>query len=139
MRRCQAACRRPRLTISVVPFEERYLDILLSKPLTRRAYMAAKLLPILLLSVALGVVAAAVHWLALLAAGLAYDPSAYAGAAAVIVGWAVCLVALVNMLILHARDTFSALLIAFIPSIVSMFPGMIYCELTGCSLKRCTP
>jgi hypothetical protein len=114
------------LTIYVVPFEERYLDILLSKPLTRRAYMVAKLLPVLLLSLVIGVVAAAVHWLTLPAAGLAYDPAAYAGAAAVIVGWTVCLVALVNVLILHTRDTFSALLIAFIPAIVSMFPGIIY-------------
>jgi hypothetical protein len=60
------------------------------------------------------------------AASLAYDLAAYTGAAAAVVGWAVCLVALVNVLMLHARDTFSALLIAFIPSIVSMFPGMIY-------------
>jgi hypothetical protein len=114
------------LTIHVVPLEERYLDILLSKPLTRRAYMAAKLLPILLVMIVIAAVTAAVHWLALPAAGLAYDPSAYAGAAAVIVGWAICLVALVNVLILRARDTFSALLTAFIPAIVSMFPGMIY-------------
>lgn len=114
------------LGIYVVPYEEHYLDILLAKPLTRRGYMGAKLLPILLLSIATGVIAAAVYWLALPAAGLAYDPSAYAGAAAVVVGWAVFLVALANVLILHARDTFSALLIAFIPSIVSMFPGVIY-------------
>jgi hypothetical protein len=114
------------LTIHVVPLEERYLDILLSKPLTRRSYMAAKLLPILLVTTAIGVITAAVHWLALPAAGLPYDPSAYAGAAAVIIGWTVCLIALVNLLILQARDTSSALLIAFIPAIASMFPGMIY-------------
>lgn len=114
------------LTIYIVPFEERYLDILLSKPLTRRAYMAAKLLPILLVMIVIAVVTAAVHWLALPVAGLAYEPSGYAAAAAVIVGWTVCMVALVNVLILRARDTFSALLIAFIPAIVSMFPGMIY-------------
>ena len=114
------------LTIYVVPFEERYLDILLSKALTRRAYLTAKLLPVLLVTTVIGVVTATVHWIALPAAGLAYDPSGYAGAAAVIIGWTICLVALVNVLILRARDTFSALLIAFIPSIVSMFPGMIY-------------
>jgi hypothetical protein len=114
------------LTIYVVPFEERYLDILLSKPLTRRAYLTAKLLPVLLVTTVIGVVTATVHWIALPAAGLAYDPSGYAGAAAVITGWTICLVALVNVLILRARDTFSALLIAFVPSIVSMFPGMIY-------------
>lgn len=114
------------LTIYVVPLEERYLDVLLSKPLTRRAYMAAKLLPILLVTTAIGVITAAVHWRALPAAGLTYDPFAYAGAAAVIIGWTVCLVGLANLLILQARDTYSALLIAFIPAIASMFPGMIY-------------
>jgi hypothetical protein len=114
------------LRIYVVPLEERYIDILLSKPLTRRAYMMAKLAPIMLLATTIGVITAAVHWLALPAAGLAYDPSAYAGAAAVIVGWTVCLIALVNLLILHVRDTYSALLVAFVPAIVSMFPGMIY-------------
>jgi hypothetical protein len=40
--------------------------------------------------------------------------------------WTVCLIGLVNLLILQARDTYSALLIAFIPAIASMFPGMIY-------------
>jgi hypothetical protein len=114
------------LRIYVVPFEERYLDILLSKPLTRRAYMAAKFLPILFATIVIGVVTAAVHWLALPAAGLAYDPSGYAGAATVVIGWTVCLITLVNVLILRARDTFAALLIAFIPAMVSMFPGMIY-------------
>jgi hypothetical protein len=93
------------LTIYVVPLEERYLDVLLSKPLTRRAYMAAKLLPILLVTTAVSVITATVHWFALPAAGLAYDPSAYAGAAAVIIGWTVCLIGLVNLLILQARDT----------------------------------
>src|SRR5262249_40858587 len=108
------------------PFEEGYLAILLSKPLTRRAYMAAKLLPILLVMIVIAVVTAAVHWLALPVAGLAYEPSGYAAAPAVIVGWTVCMVALVNVLILRARDTFSALLIPFIPAIVSMFPRLIY-------------
>jgi hypothetical protein len=114
------------LTIYVVPLEERYLDVLLSKPLTRRTYMTAKLLPILLVTTAIGVITATVHWLALPAAGLDYDPSAYAGAAAVIIAWTVCLIGLVNLLMLRARDTHSALLIAFIPAIASMFPGMIY-------------
>jgi hypothetical protein len=114
------------LTIYVVPLEEGYLDILLSKPLTRRAYMAAKLAPIMLAATAIGAVAAAVHWLALSVAGLSYDPSAYFGAAVAIIGWAACLIALVNLLILQARETYSALLIAFIPMLVSMFPGMIY-------------
>jgi ABC-type transport system involved in multi-copper enzyme maturation permease subunit len=88
------------LTFDVVPREEGYLEVLMSKPLTRCAYMAAKLLPILLVTTAIGMITATVHGLALPAAGLTYDPSAYAGAAAVIIGWTVCLIGLVNLLIL---------------------------------------
>src|SRR5262245_7108774 len=35
------------LSIYVLPYEERTLDLLLSKPVTRRAYMLARLIPIM--------------------------------------------------------------------------------------------
>jgi hypothetical protein len=114
------------LRIYIVPLEERYLDILLSKPLMRRSYIAARLLPILLTTIVMGIISSVVHWLALSATGLAYGPVAYAGAVSAVIGWTVCLVALLNMLVLSTRDTFSAVLIAFIPAMVSMLPGVIY-------------
>ena len=60
------------------------------------------------------------------AAGLAYDPLAYAGAAATVVTYVVVLVCLVNLAVLHARETYAALLIAFVPIAAAMLPGTFY-------------
>jgi hypothetical protein len=114
------------LRVYVVPAEERYLDILLSKPLSRRAYLLAKLVPILLTTAGIGAVAAAVNVAGMAAAGLAYEPRAVAGNSAVVVAWAVLLVALVNLLILGTRDSYTALLIAFVPLYVALLPSMVY-------------
>jgi hypothetical protein len=114
------------LRVYVVPAEERYLDILLSKPLSRQAYLLAKLVPILLTTAAIGAVAAAVNVAGLAAAGLVYDLPAAAGTSAVVVAWAVVLVALVNLLILGARSSYTALLIAFVPLYAALLPGMVY-------------
>ena len=114
------------LRVYVVPAEERYLDILLSKPLSRRAYLLAKLVPILLTTAAIGAVAAAVNVVGMAAAGLAYALPAAAGTSAVVVAWAVLLVALVNLLILGARSSYTALLIAFVPLYAALLPSMIY-------------
>ena len=81
------------LAIYVVPLEERHLDIYLSKPLTRRQYMLARVIPIMLMLTAVGAISALVHWLALIAAGLDYPWLPYLGASAVVVAWTVCLVA----------------------------------------------
>src|SRR3989337_2406400 len=48
------------LAIYVVPLEERYLDLYLSKPLTRRQYMLARLIPLMLTLTALYVLSALV-------------------------------------------------------------------------------
>ena len=114
------------LAIYVVPLEERHLDIYLSKPLTRRQYMLARVIPIMLMLTAVGAISALVHWLALIAAGLDYPWLPYLGASAVVVAWTVCLVAIANLAILSARETYSAVLIAFIPIAVAILPGSIY-------------
>ena len=114
------------LAIYVVPLEERYLDLYLSKPLTRRQYMLARLIPIMLTLTAMYVISALVHWFALAAAGLNYPVLPYLGASAVVLAWTLCLVGIVNLAILAARETYSAALIAFIPIAVSILPGTIY-------------
>jgi hypothetical protein len=114
------------LTIYVVPLEERHLDLYLSKPLTRRQYMLARLIPIMLVLTASGTISALVHWLALVAAGLDYQWLSYLGASAVVVAWTVCLVGIVNLAILSARETYTAALIAFIPIAAAILPGSIY-------------
>ena len=114
------------LTIYIVPLEERHLDVFLSKPLTRRAYLLARLVPILLTVVSIYALCAIACWLALWMAGLTYAPSAFTGAAAAVLAWTLLLVSIVNFLILSVRETYLALLIAFIPITVSILPGMIY-------------
>jgi hypothetical protein len=114
------------LAIYIVPLEERHLDVFLSKPLTRRAYMLARLIPILLTVVGIYTLSIISHWVALRMAGLPYAPGAFIGAAAAVLAWTLLLVTIVNFAILSARETYVALLIAFIPITLSIVPSMIY-------------
>lgn len=114
------------LAIYVQPVEERRLDLVLSKPLTRAEYLWAKLVPILLVVVALFVIGALAHWVALQVSGLTYPLRALAGANFALLGWTMLLVCLVNLVVLWARDTYTALLIAFVPMLVTILPGTIY-------------
>ncbi|MTD93531.1 hypothetical protein GIW81_04185 [Hyphomicrobium sp. xq] len=114
------------LNIYVQPLEERRLDLVLSKPLTRGEYLWAKLVPILLVVVALFVIGALAHWLALQAASLAYPLAALAGANFALLGWTILLICLVNLIVLWTSDTYTALLIAFVPMLVTILPGTIY-------------
>ncbi len=88
--------------------------------------MLARVIPIVLMLTVLGASSALVHWLALVAAGLDYPWPPYLGASAVVVAWTVCLVAIANLAILSARDTYGAALIAFIPIAVAILLGSIY-------------
>ena len=114
------------LAIFVIPREQRYLDMWLAKPLKRREYMLARLLPIMCVLLFIGVIASIVQWVSMSVSPFSYPPDAYAGAAAVTIAWAVFLVVTANLLIMRSRDTFIALMLAFIPSIISIFPGMFY-------------
>jgi hypothetical protein len=114
------------LAVYVVPLEERHLDLYLSKPVTRRQYMLARVTPIILMVAVLGAIAALVHWFALAAAGLDYPALPYLGASAAVVAWTVCLVAIVNLAILAARETYTAAIIAFIPIALAILPGSVY-------------
>jgi hypothetical protein len=114
------------LAIYIVPLEERYLDLYLSKALRPRAYMLARIAPIMLLVAGLSLVSAMVHWLALRAAGFDYSLPVYVGAATAVIAWTLLLVAIVNLVILFVRDAYSALLVAFIPMAISILPGLIY-------------
>jgi hypothetical protein len=114
------------LTIYVLPLEERRLDVYLSKPLSRRAYMMARLLPVLLTSMGLYAASAAVYWLTLGMARLAYPLGAFAGAAGAVLGWTLFLVAIVNLVGLWARESYTVLLVAFVTMAISILPGMFY-------------
>jgi ABC-type Na+ efflux pump permease subunit len=109
-----------------VPKEERYLELLLSTPLSRRDYLFARLIPIVSSSLVIGSSAAIVHGLAAAAFGLIVEPKSFASTAGVILALSVCLILLVNLLILFTSDSYTALLVAFLPLMVTIFPGMIF-------------
>jgi ABC-2 type transport system permease protein len=114
------------LRILVVPREERFLDVLLSKPMPRRDYVSAMFLPALGRVAVLGAIASVVHRAAMEVVGLAYNLNAYIGAVAVATGWALLMAALIHLLVIHARDCGSAILTAAVPILISMFPSMTY-------------
>ena len=114
------------LPIFVIPREQGYLDMLLAKPLKRREYMLARLLPIICVLLFIGVIASLVQWASMSVSPFSYPSDAYAGAAAVTIAWAIFLVVTANLLVMRSRDTFIALMLAFIPSMISIFPGMFY-------------
>ena len=114
------------LSIFVIPREQGYLDMLLAKPLKRREYMLARLLPIMCVLLFIGVIASIIQWASMSVSPFSYPPDAYAGAAAVTIAWAVLLVVTANLLIMRSRDTFIGLMLAFIPFMISIFPGMFY-------------
>jgi hypothetical protein len=114
------------LRVYVQPFEERYLDLLLAKPIARRDYLLARLGPRLLILLAIGVIAASAHAIAMVALGLPLDGRAYAGAVAIVLAVTLCLVALVNVLLVSVRDSFTALVGAFVPFMLAMLPGVVY-------------
>lgn len=114
------------LTVVVVPREVRTLELVLSKPIRRSSYVLAKLLPILGAALAIGALAGGAHAAGLAAAGLGYPIRPLVGATCVVVGLAVLLVALVHLLIIPSRDSYTALLVAFVPMLLVLFPAMIY-------------
>jgi hypothetical protein len=114
------------LRIYVQPLEEGYLDILLSKPVRRRDYLVAKTVPSFVVLVAMGAVAAVVHAGAMAAVGLELEPRAYAGTIAAILGFTLLLLGVANLLMLTVRDTFAALVVAFVPFMAAMLPGIVY-------------
>ena len=114
------------LTIYVVPLEERRLDLYLSKPLSRRAYMVARLVPVLLTSIGIYTASVGVCWLTLRMAQLAYPAAAFIGAAGAVLAWTLTLVALVNLAALWTRESYAALLCAFILMALAILPSTFY-------------
>jgi hypothetical protein len=114
------------LAVYVLPYEERTLDLLLSKPVSRRRYMLMRLAPVVAIMVVIGTVAGLVCWLAMRTVSLHYAPAAFFGATAATIAWTVLLVAIVNLLVLNVRDSFSAAVFAFVPMFLAILPSMIF-------------
>lgn len=111
------------LRIYVVPYEERYLEILFAKPLRRSTYMAARLIPIIGLLTLTGALSTAAALGTMQVMGLDANYAALAGACAVTIGLAVAMIALVNFILLGTRDTYTGLAVGFLPMLAFWIPG----------------
>jgi hypothetical protein len=112
--------------IYVQPYEERHLIFSLSKPVRARSYMAARFLPITGVLVLAGAVTSAACLAAMSQVGLSYDAGAAAIASAVSIVLAILVLAVVNYLMLFARDTYTAIGIAFLPMFIFFLPAAMY-------------
>jgi hypothetical protein len=114
------------LAVYVQPREEGYTDLLLSKPVRRTDFMFAKLAPSFIVLMVMGAAAATVHAAAMIACNLVLEPKAYAGTIAIILAFTILLLAISNLLMLAVRDSFAALVVAFVPFMAAMLPGIVY-------------
>jgi hypothetical protein len=114
------------LAVYVQPREEGYIDLLLSKPVRRMDFMFAKLAPSFIVLMVMGAAAATVHAGAMVACNLVLEPKAYAGTVAIILAFTILLLAIANLLMLAVRDSFAALVVAFVPFMAAMLPGIVY-------------
>lgn len=114
------------LRVYILPVEGEYLDIWLSKPVRRRSYMLARILPSFAVLLVFGGIGAAVHYLAMLAAGQGYPPAAYVGVVLAVLGFVLLMLAVANYVLLFLRDSFSALLIGFAVFMACFVPSLIY-------------
>jgi hypothetical protein len=114
------------LKVYVVPFEENYLDLWLSKPVRRGSYMLARTLPTFAVITAAGAIAGVVHGIGMTAFGLELDPAAYAGTIAAVLGVVLFMLAMANLALLFLRDSFAALVVAFVVFMASFVPSIVY-------------
>ncbi len=112
----------------VEPRENRSLEMLLSKPISRRAFLMARVGPVLLSSTAVGVVMS-------LATGLVVRPFTGEGSTVSVAGaigsgliflaLAVLLLSVLVVPLLLVHDAFQGLLIAFMLWVAPMFPTVV--------------
>jgi ABC-2 type transport system permease protein len=114
------------LRVLVVPREEHYLDLLLSKPLDRSAYLLARLIPALAVTALMGVVAAALHGLSAVVFVDGVDVGAFAGASAILIGWTVSTLAIAGFITMSMRDSYYAIGAAFVPWFLMLVPATVY-------------
>lgn len=114
------------LKVYVTPFEERYLTLILSKPVRRSTYMAARLIPTFSILALAGGLGSAATLLTLELQGLETSYAAATAGCATTVALAIAMVALVNFIILSVPDTYAALGVAFLPMFVFFVPPGVF-------------
>lgn len=112
--------------IYVQPYEDRNLIFSLSKPVRALAYVAARFLPIAAALIVCGAATAGACLAAMSSVGLNYQAGDVLWASALSITLAVVVLALVTFLMLFARDTYTAIGIAFLPMFVFFLPAAMY-------------
>ncbi len=109
----------------VVPTEEGYLDILLSKPLTRSRYLVAKLTPAFVVLLLLGVTAGLAHGASARLVG-PFDVARFAAGVATTIALTLMLLALTAMVTLFVRESYHAVVVGFGIWLSSMLGGSVF-------------
>lgn len=116
------------LRIYIVPAEERYLDVLLSKPLTRTQYLMARVWPTFAVLLALGVLLVVGYWVKIaLINGLSeLNTLAYFSASAIVVSFTLFVLSIVMFAFMFFDETYNALVVACAACILPLLPASMY-------------
>ena len=112
----------------VEPRENRSLEMLLSKPISRRVFLEARVGPVLLSSVVVGGVMSLMTGLVVrpfTGEGAPVSVAGAIGAGLFLTALAVLLLAVLVLPLLRVRDTFQGLIIAFVLWTVTMMPAAV--------------
>ena len=101
------------LRVFVIPAEERYLDVILSKPLTRTQYLMSKALPTFAVLAGIGLVTALLYLakIALLNGTAGFSMLAWMSGSLISISLALLLLSFVNLLFLFFKDVYNAVLV----------------------------
>lgn len=115
------------LAILVIPSEEGYLSLFLSKPLTRRQYLLTRLLPVLGLALLLDfvLVLGSAGAILLLNGATDFYWSRYLAGMTLCLGLSLLMVLLVQALLLWLRDTYNAIIAGFAGLLVPILPSAL--------------
>jgi hypothetical protein len=116
------------LRVYVLPKEEGYLEILLSKPLGRTQYLFANLLPAFGVIAVIGIILSFFLPLkiALINGTADLHPAGVVCGGIVTTAFVLSLLALLNLVFLFAKETYYAVLLAFIVFTLVILPGSIF-------------
>jgi len=115
------------------PFQQRRLQLYLSKPITRSAYLYAKAMSSFVALVAFGLVVAGCQFVAMRVLGVSVGLRAFAGGTTVVIAVALFLLALLGLLDLNVKRTCHAVLIGVGVWLGVMLPKLLlvgYLQLT---------
>jgi hypothetical protein len=116
------------LRVYVLPKEEGYLELLLAKPLSRGQYLFANVLPAFGVIAGMGIVLSLFVPLkiALINGTADLHPAGVVCAGIVTTALVLSLLALLNLVFLFARETYFAVLMAFVMFTLVVLPGSIF-------------